>query len=91
MHEFNVKFPRFKTCNFSTKKGVFCGWGNQVRGGEKMLSEAAKQAKREYMKKWREKNKEHYNEYSRKWKKENPEKVQKHQANYWERIAKGEA
>lgn len=61
------------------------------------LSEEALKAKREYMKKWREKNKEanrKYNrEYLRKWRKDpnNKEKIAKYQAAYWERQSKKEA
>jgi hypothetical protein len=49
------------------------------------LSKEAQEKKREYMKRWREKNREKVNAYMRDWKKNNPEKVKQHQENYWEK------
>jgi hypothetical protein len=54
------------------------------------LSEAAKEKKRQYDRKWRKKNRERVNAYQREWKKNNPEKVQQHQINYWEKRVNGE-
>lgn len=52
------------------------------------MSSEAKMARREYMRQWREKNKEHYNEYMRKWKAKNKDKVKQYNKEYWERKAK---
>lgn len=53
-----------------------------------MMSEAAKEAKRQYMKKWREKNRDRIRQYNKKWAKNNPEKVKAAQARFYERQAK---
>lgn len=52
------------------------------------MNSEAKAAKREYMRKWREKNREHYKRYQRSWRKANPEKVKQYQANYWAKKVK---
>lgn len=51
---------------------------NKLKGCVRMgMSEAAKEARRLYMK-----------EYLREWKRKNPEKVKEHNERYWERKAK---
>lgn len=56
-----------------------------------MLSEKAKQARRDYKRQWRAKNKEHVRAYQRQyqneWRKRNKDKVQEYNRNYWERKA----
>lgn len=52
------------------------------------MNEAAKAGRREYMRRWREKNREQYNAYQRSYRKENPEKVREYQERYYEKIAK---
>ena len=56
-----------------------------------MLSDAAKEAQREYKKNYREKMtpeaKEKDREYQREWRKKNSEKVKSYQEYYWERYA----
>lgn len=54
------------------------------------MSTAAKQARSEYKKQWREANKEHIAEYNREWhaRPENKGKRKAYQASYWDRIAK---
>lgn len=54
------------------------------------LSQEALDKKREYQRRWREKNKDHINSYMKEWVKNNPDKVQQYQENYWERKAKEE-
>jgi hypothetical protein len=49
------------------------------------LSQAAKEAKRAYYKKWRETNKEKQAAYYREWAKNNQDKVKAKQAKFWER------
>jgi hypothetical protein len=49
------------------------------------LTDEAKQKKREYMRRWREKNREQYNAKRREWAKNNPERVKQHQENYWKK------
>lgn len=53
------------------------------RKGEFLLDEAAKQARREYQRKYREKNKTRLKEYHRKWRGENKEKIIAIQERYW--------
>lgn len=52
-------------------------------------SEKAKEARRAYMKRYKEnmtpEQKEHERAYQRHWRKENPEKVKAHQEAYWAR------
>ena len=53
------------------------------------LSEAARQARNEYKRRYSanlsEEAKQKQREYMREWKKRNPEKVQQYQVNFWER------
>lgn len=51
------------------------------------MNAAAVEARREYARAWREKNREHINEYQRKWNKENPDKVRAAKDRYWEKKA----
>ncbi len=54
------------------------------------MSDAAKNAQREYLRSWRERNKEHIREYRRKWRAANKERVDEYCERYWERkSAKG--
>lgn len=61
---------------------------DQSAGG---MSTAAKEAQREYQRKYRanmtEEQKEARRAYRRKWAKEHPERVKKHTSDYWERRA----
>jgi len=56
-----------------------------------MLSEKAKELKREYMRKWREENREHVQNYNKAWRneklKEDPEYFKRKSVEYWERKA----
>ena len=52
-----------------------------------MMTEAAKQARREYQRRWREKNRERIRQYDREWTKNNPDKVKAAQARFYERQA----
>lgn len=52
------------------------------------MNDAAREARREYLRKWREKNREHIREYYREWSRRNPDKVRANAARYWSR--KGE-
>lgn len=54
------------------------------------MSEAAKEARRQYYREWREKNREHYNSYLNNWKKRNKDKVRAYEAKKWERRAERE-
>lgn len=53
----------------------------------KMTAEAA-EAKRNYMREYRKRNRIRLNEYRKKWAKENPEKVKAYMERQWERKAK---
>ena len=55
------------------------------------MSEEAKKARREYHRKWREKNRERYNEYQRRWREKNKDRIKEYQRKYWERKAKEES
>lgn len=50
-----------------------------------MLSEAAREKKREYLRKYRADHKEELNQYLRNWRKENKDKVQEYENRYWEK------
>ncbi|MDP7981409.1 hypothetical protein [Bacillus multifaciens] len=52
------------------------------------MEEQAIISRREYMKKWREKNKEKMSNYQKEWRKRNKDKVAKYQERYWEKKAK---
>jgi len=51
------------------------------------LSNEAKKKRAEYMRKYRERNKEHIRQYNAEWRKNNPDKVRAAQNRYWERLA----
>ena len=53
-----------------------------------MMTEAAKQARREYQRQWREKNRKRIRQYNREWTKNNPDKVKASQARFFEKQAK---
>lgn len=53
-----------------------------------MMTEEAVIARREYMKKWREKNKEKLSTYQKEWRKNNKDKVVEYQQKYWEKKIK---
>ena len=55
------------------------------------MSEEAKRARREYNRKWREKNRERYNEYQKRWRKKNKDRIKEYQRKYWEKKAKEES
>ncbi|HDR3653132.1 TPA: hypothetical protein QCO08_005563 [Bacillus anthracis] len=52
------------------------------------MTEQAVIARREYMKKWREKNKEKLSSYQKEWRKKNKDKVVGYQHKYWENKSK---
>lgn len=49
------------------------------------MTEEAKEARKEYMRKWQVKNREHVNDYMKKWRSNNPDKVKQYNESYWER------
>lgn len=51
------------------------------------IENKAIELKREYQRKWREKNKEKLNAYYKEWRKNNPEKIKEYDRNYWEKRA----
>lgn len=51
------------------------------------MSKEALEARKEYMRNYRKKNREHINKTFNEWKKSNPEKVKQYEANYWEKVA----
>lgn len=48
------------------------------------MTEQAIIARRQYMKKWRERNKEKLSSYQKEWRKNNRDKVAEYQRKYWE-------
>jgi hypothetical protein len=52
-----------------------------------MLSDAAKEQKRAYMREYRNKNKDRLNEQRREWYSKNRDKAKDKQDSYWERMA----
>lgn len=48
---------------------------------------ANNEAKREYMKAWREKNRKAVNEYAKRWRDNHPERVREYQEKYWTKKA----
>lgn len=58
------------------------------------LSPEAREARREYNRKYREKNRAKINEYHRQWNKAHPDRAKKYTSDYWARqaaAAKGES
>ena len=54
------------------------------------MNEEARAARREYMKEYRENNRERINAYQRAWNHAHPEKVAAYNAGYWTRKAAAE-
>lgn len=51
------------------------------------MTDAAKKARNEYLKKWRLANKEKVHNYLRAWRAANPDKVRKYNETFWEKKA----
>ena len=51
------------------------------------LSQEAREARRAYKRRWREKNRERIREYDREWRKRNPDKVKEYERRRWEKEA----
>lgn len=51
------------------------------------MTEAAKEAKRNYCRRYREANRDKIRKYQRKWRENNPDKVKAAQIRYWEKKA----
>lgn len=51
------------------------------------MTEDAKQARREYQKKYKRQNAERINAYNRAWRKANPEKTRQYNERYWNKKA----
>lgn len=51
------------------------------------MNAKAATARKEYMQKWREKNRAHVREYAAQWRRNNPDKIAKHNESYWTRQA----
>lgn len=60
--------------------------GNKHTNNE--MSEAAKEARRKYAQKWRQKNVNKQREYMRKWRVQNKDKQKEYQRRYWEKKAR---
>ena len=55
-----------------------------LKGAEQVTEqEIIAKAKRDYHKKWRQRNNEHVREYHRKWRKRNPDKLKQYHDRYW--------
>ena len=52
-----------------------------------MMTDEAKKARNEYMRKWRKENKEKVNEYNRNYRKNHKDMTAKSNARYWEKVA----
>ena len=48
------------------------------------MTDAAKEARRAYQRKWRAEKKTEIHAYQKKWRSENPDKVREYQERYWE-------
>ncbi len=53
-----------------------------------VLSNEARERKRNYQNEYRRKNKDRINKLQREWRARNPEKVREYQTRYWENAAK---
>lgn len=51
------------------------------------MTDAAKEARREYQRAYKQKNAARINAYNRAWRKDNPEKVREYNSNYWSKKA----
>lgn len=48
------------------------------------MTDEAKEARREYQRRWRTEKKTEIRAYQKKWRSENPDKVREYQERYWE-------
>lgn len=51
------------------------------------MTDAAKAARRDYLREYKRKNAAKINAYNRKWRKDNPEKVKEYNLKYWSKKA----
>lgn len=51
------------------------------------MTDAARQARREYQRQWRKNNRAAIREYQRNWRNANPDRVKQYQEDYWVRKA----
>lgn len=51
------------------------------------MDDKAKEARKQYTREYRRKNKDHLNEYRRQWAQDNPDKVRQYQETYWKNKA----
>ena len=51
------------------------------------LSDAARQAKNEYMRQYKAQHRDKEREYNRQWRAKNRDKIKRYQESYWERKA----
>ena len=75
------KFTLWEANSYLPQRGQMEVWN---------VDERAKTQRREYMRQYREKNRERIREYQRQWAKDNPDKVKQHQENYWRNKAEQE-
>ena len=54
-----------------------------------IMTDEAKNARREYQRQWRKNNKAAIREYQRNWRNANPDRVKQYQEAYWERKSHG--
>lgn len=52
-----------------------------------ILTDEAKEARREYMRRWRRNNRDAMNQYAKAWRDANPDKVRGYRESFWERKA----
>jgi hypothetical protein len=58
-----------------------------IERGLQFLNVTAKEAKAQYAKEYRRKNRERLNEYRKQWAQDHPEKVKQYQETYWTKKA----
>ena len=51
------------------------------------MSKEAIEARRAYMRQYRDKNRERLNAYSNQWQKDHPDKVKEYKAKHWQKVA----
>lgn len=75
--------PKFTSCPIEGQRDIPILYERMVF----TMTDAAKEARRAYMRQWRKNNRAAIREYQRNWRDANPDKVRGHSESFWERKA----
>ena len=59
-----------------------------LKGGDFLMTDAGKNARNEYYRKYREKNRDRVNQLHREWSRKHPERIKEYNDAHWDKIGK---